>query len=64
MPVSVDSLVSARDGKGSGVKENVLSTLLNEMDGITVSNNVSIKSGNKIKEGQEVEKVRQHQFHG
>ena len=31
-----DALVSARDGKSNGVQEKVLSTLLNEMDGVGV----------------------------
>merc|ERR1719322_398618 len=32
----IDALVSARDGKSNGVQEKVLSTLLNEMDGVGV----------------------------
>jgi SpoVK/Ycf46/Vps4 family AAA+-type ATPase len=33
----LDALVSSRDGKSNGVQEKVLSTLLNEMDGISGS---------------------------
>ena len=41
---NLDSIVSARDGKKNGVSEKVLSTLLNEMDGIDSSNSLSFSS--------------------
>ncbi len=48
----IDSLVGSREGRGNGVKDRVLSTLLNEMDGIGVRRDSSTMKQQLAAEGE------------
>ena len=57
----IDSVIGSRshDGSRKSVQERVLSTLLNEMDGIGIKTDDIVRSGDKVHEGQQHTELQQ-----